>query len=187
MRAILTRVLLTGDAAPRHIIERMMDRFRKQKDEPYPELSPVTLRPIGYVRNKVKQPMTDGWEKIESRIIIDPRYEAMLLNLGEYSHVWVLFWPHEVPEEIRGSEPQMHPRHDEQYPLMGVLATRSQTRPNPVLMTPAKLVELKANVLRVRGLDAIDGTPVLDLKPYLPHFDAIADATTPPWVRKMRR
>jgi tRNA-Thr(GGU) m(6)t(6)A37 methyltransferase TsaA len=154
----------------------------KRDPEPFPDLPEVSLRPIGYVRNRVKAPSPDGWADVESRIVIKPEHEPMLLNLGDYSHIIVVFWPHEVPDDVRGSKPQLHPRDDEAYPLMGVLATRSQIRPNPVLVTPVRLLATKGNVLRVRGLDAIDGTPVLDIKPYLPFYDAVPDASVPGWV-----
>ncbi len=65
---------------------------------------------------------------------------------------------------------------------MGVLATRSQIRPNPLLVTPVPLLAVNGNVLKVRGLDAIDGSPVLDVKPYLPYYDSVADARLPKWV-----
>jgi tRNA (Thr-GGU) A37 N-methylase len=78
----------------------------------------------------------------------------------------------------------MHPRDDESYPLMGVLATRSQIRPNPLLLTPVRLLGIKGTTLKVRGLDAIDGTPVLDIKPYLPFADAVPEAQVPEWVAK---
>ena len=154
----------------------------KRKPEPFPDLPGVTLRPIGYVRNRVKAPTPDGWADVESRIVIRPEYQPMVLNLGDYSHVIVVFWPHEVPDDVRGSKPQLHPRDDETYPLMGVLATRSQIRPNPILVTPVRLLAIKGNILKVRGLDAIDGTPVLDIKPYLPFYDAVPDARVPDWV-----
>ncbi len=163
----------------------MLDRFRravKRTPEPYPDLPDVTLRPIGYVRSRIKETMPDGWADVESRIVIRPDLEPMLLNIGEYSHIIVVFWPHLVPDDVRGSKPQLHPRDDDKNPLMGVLATRSQIRPNPVLTSPVPLLEVKGNVLRVRGLDAIDGTPVLDIKPYLPHYDSISDARVPGWV-----
>lgn len=163
----------------------MLDRLRralKRNPEPFPDLPDVTLRPIGYVRNKVKEPAPDGWADVESRIVLRPELEPALLNLGDYSHVMVIFWPHLVPEDVRGSKPQLHPRDDPKYPLTGVLATRSQIRPNPILVTAVRLFEVKGNILRVRGLDAIDGTPVLDIKPYLPHYDAVTDARVPPWV-----
>jgi tRNA-Thr(GGU) m(6)t(6)A37 methyltransferase TsaA len=163
----------------------MLDRIRravKRTPEVFPDLPDVTLRPIGVVCNGVKEPMPDGWASIESRIVIRPELEPMLLNLGEYSHIIVICWPHLVPDDVRGSKPQLHPRDDDKYPLMGVLSTRSQIRPNPLLTSPVPLLEVKANVLRVRGLDAIEGTPVLDVKPYLPHYDSIPDARVPGWV-----
>lgn len=163
----------------------MLNRIRravKRNPGEFPDLPNVTLRPIGIVRNKIKETMPDGWAEIESRIIVRPELESMLLNLDEYSHIIVLFWPHQVPDDVRGSKPQLHPRDDDKYPLMGVLSTRSQIRPNPVLTSPVPLLEVKGNVLRVRGLDAIDGTPVLDVKPYLPHYDSITDARVPAWV-----
>jgi tRNA-Thr(GGU) m(6)t(6)A37 methyltransferase TsaA len=163
----------------------MFDRIRravKRTPEDVPDLADVTLHPIGVVRNRIKEPTPDGWAEVESRIVLRPELEPMLLNLGEYSHIIVLFWPHLVPDDIRGSKPQLHPRDDDKYPLMGILATRSQIRPNPVLTAPVPLLEVKGNVLRVRGLDAIDGTPVLDVKPYLPHHDSIPDARVPGWV-----
>jgi tRNA-Thr(GGU) m(6)t(6)A37 methyltransferase TsaA len=163
----------------------MLDRLRRalrRRPDAFPELAPVTLDPIGYVRNRVKEPMADGWAEVESRIVLRPELTPMLLGLEGYSHVIVVFWPHLVPEDVRGSKPQLHPRDDPRYPLMGVLATRSQIRPNPVLTTPVPLLEVKGNVLRVRGLDAIDGTPVLDIKPYLPHHDSVPEARVPQWV-----
>ena len=165
----------------------MFDRVRKalsRTEPPFPDLADVSLRPIGYARNRVKETMPDGWADVESQIIIRPELEPMLLNLSDYSHVIVVFWPHEVPDDVRGSKPQLYPRDDEQYPLMGVLATRSQIRPNPVLTSPVPLLSIKGNVLRVRGLDAIDGTPVLDVKPYLPFYDSVPDARVPDWVAK---
>jgi tRNA-Thr(GGU) m(6)t(6)A37 methyltransferase TsaA len=165
----------------------MLKRIRnvlKNADAPYPELAEITIAPIGYVRNKVKEPRPDGWDDIQSEIVLRPELEPMLLNLDGYSHIIVVFWPHKVPKDVRGSKPQIHPRDDPQYPLMGVLATRSQIRPNPVLTSPARLLGVEGPSLRVRGLDAIDGTPVLDIKPYLPHYDSIPDAKVPDWVRK---
>ena len=165
----------------------MLNRIRgafRGKPEPFPDLPDVTLRPIGYVRSRVKETRPDGWDDVESEIVLRPELEPMLLNLADYSHVIVLFWPHQVPDDVRGSKPQLHPRDDTQYPLMGIFATRSQIRPNPILTSPVRLLEVKGNVLRVRGLDAIDGTPVLDIKPYLPHHDSIPDARVPEWVAK---
>ena len=169
----------------------MLDRLRRllpggDRAEP-PPLADVTLRPIGVVRNAVKRPMGEGWEGVESRIVLRPELADALLGLDGYSHLWVLFWPHLVPEDVRGSKPRLHPRDDPANPLQGVLATRAQIRYNPILLTPVPLLEVEGNVLRVRGLDAVDGSPVLDVKPYIPHHDSLPDARVPQWVTESMR
>ena len=163
----------------------MLDRVRRvfsKKAEPFPELPDITLRPIGYVRNGVKEPRPEGWEDVVSRVIIRPELEDALLGLESWSHVLVVFWPHLIPADVRGSKHRLHPRDDPQNPLQGVLATRSQIRFNPVLVTAVRLLAVKGNVLRVKGLDAVDGTPVLDVKPYVARFDSVPEATMPEWV-----
>jgi tRNA (Thr-GGU) A37 N-methylase len=68
-------------------------------------------------------------------------------------------------------------------PERGVLASRSQLRPNPLGVSVVQIVHRRKAVLRVQGLDALDGTPVLDIKPYLPSYDAVPEAKLPPWVQ----
>jgi tRNA-Thr(GGU) m(6)t(6)A37 methyltransferase TsaA len=165
----------------------MMDRvrrlFSKPAPERFPDLDPVGLWPIGVVRSRVTDTNELGdASELESRIVVRPELEGALLGLDGWSHIQVLFWPHQVPETVRGSQLQLHPRDDPENPLQGVLATRSQIRFNPILCTAVPLLSVKGNVLRVRGLDAIDGTPVLDIKPYVPRFDSVPEATMPEWV-----
>ena len=74
---------------------------------------------------------------------------------------------------------------DPALPLLGVLATRTQLRPNPIGVSIVPLLARKGNELRVRGLDAIDRTPVLDIKPYIPHYDSVAQATIPAWASEV--
>lgn len=165
----------------------MLRRIRsalRRGEKQFPALPEVGLTPIGYVRNRVKRPTPDGWAAVESQIVLRPELAPALLNLDQYSHIIVVFWPHEVPGDVRGSRLQLHPRDDTRYPLMGVLATRSQIRPNPLLTSVVPLLSVKEATLRVRGLDAIDGTPVLDIKPYLPFADSVPDASVPGWVEQ---
>ncbi len=165
---------------------RRLTRLMRPQSEAFPDLPEITLRPIGVVRSRVKE--TDGLrdvQEIESRIMIRPELEDALLGLETYSHVLVLFWPDRVPPDVRGSKHRLHPRDDPANPLQGVLATRAQIRFNPILVTAVRLLGVKGNVLRVRGLDAIDGTPVLDVKPYVPYFDSVPDARVPQWITKM--
>ena len=77
---------------------------------------------------------------------------------------------------------KVHPRRKQSLPLVGVFATRSPARPNPIGMATVKLLECHDNVLKVIGLDAVDGTPVLDIKPYIPGYDSPNEAKTPDWI-----
>jgi tRNA-Thr(GGU) m(6)t(6)A37 methyltransferase TsaA len=162
----------------------MLDRLRRlfsRSPEP-PPLADITLRPMGVVRNRIKEPMSHGWEEVTSRIVLRRELAEALLGMDGYSHIQVLFWPHQIPDEVRGSKPRLHPRDDPANPLQGILATRSQIRFNPILVSVVPLLAVKANVLHVRGLDAVDGSPVLDVKPYIPHPDSIREVKVPQWV-----
>ncbi|MEX0801004.1 MAG: tRNA (N6-threonylcarbamoyladenosine(37)-N6)-methyltransferase TrmO [Dehalococcoidia bacterium] len=169
----------------------MLDRLRRIISGPAtvepPPLDEITLRPIGVVRNSVKEPMSGGWENVKSRIVLRPELADALLGLDQYSHIQVLFWPHLIPEEVRGSKPRLHPMDDPANPTQGVLATRAQIRYNPILLSVVPLEKVDGNVLRVRGLDAVDGSPVLDIKPYIPPYDAVAEATVPEWILALRQ
>jgi len=163
----------------------MLDRVRRlfsRRREALPELPEISLRPIGVVRNTVKRPMSHGWEDVRSSVVLRPELAEALLGLDGYSHIWVLFWPHLVPEDVRGSKPTLHPMDDPANPLQGVLATRAQIRFNPILVSPVRLLKVEGNVLRVKGLDAVDGSPVLDVKPYIPRHDSIPEAEVSRWV-----
>ncbi len=145
------------------------------------------MRPIGVVHNRVKKPMPTGWEDVKSRIVLRPELAEALLGLDTYSHLYVLFWPHQIPDEVRGSKPRLHPLDDPANPLQGVLATRSQIRFNPILASVVPLLKVDGNVLHVRGLDAVDGSPVLDLKPYIPQIDCVSEARVPQWIAERAR
>ena len=167
----------------------MLDRLRRFFSRP-PELPPlpdITLRPIGAVRNRITEPMPTGWAEVRSQIVLRPELAEALLGLDGYSHIYVLYWPHQIPEEVRGSKPRLHPLDDPANPLQGVLATRSQIRFNPILASAVPLLKVEGNVVQVQGLDAVDGSPVLDVKPYIPRFDAVADARVPQWVMERAR
>jgi len=145
---------------------------------------PVVVRPIGVVRNSVKEPRREGWESLESTIIVQDRWAGALDGLEGFSHIFVIYWMHLVSDEPRETTTHVHPRGDPQIPLQGVFATRSPVRPNPIGLSVVPLIERRGNVLRVRGLDAMDGTPVLDLKPYLAHYEDVPGATIPDWLER---
>ena len=144
---------------------------------------PIGLRPIAVVRNNVLEPRPEGWENVRSDLIVRDDLADALDGIEAYSHVIVVFACHLVPEEERTAL-HIHPRGDPSLPEQGVLATRSQLRPNALGVAAVLLLRRRRNILRVLGLDAIDGTPVLDIKPYVPHYDSVPDANLPDWVRQ---
>ena len=143
---------------------------------------PVSLRPIAVVRNNVSEPMMEGWEQVRSDLIFRDELMEALDGIEAYSHVIVVFFCHKVPDEER-ADGHIHLRGDSNLPEQGVLATRSQRRPTALGVAVVPLLRRRRNILRVTGLDAIDGTPVVDVKPYLPYYDSVAEATVPEWVR----
>jgi tRNA-Thr(GGU) m(6)t(6)A37 methyltransferase TsaA len=147
-------------------------------------LEPVVVKPIGVVRSSVKEPRMGGWESLESTIVVQDRWASALDGLEAFSHIFVIYWMHLISEGPRETTTHVHPRGNPQIPLQGVFATRSPVRPNPIGLKVVALLERRGNVLRVQGLDAIDGTPVLDLKPYLFHYDSAPESTVADWIQK---
>jgi tRNA-Thr(GGU) m(6)t(6)A37 methyltransferase TsaA len=141
---------------------------------------PIAYRAIGIVRNRVRESRPAGWEDVRSDIILRDELEPALDALEGFSHVIVVFHLNRVPEEARSLT---IPVGNEEAPRgRGVLATRSQLRPNPIGVSVVPVLHRRKSVLRVRGLDALDGTPVLDIKPYLPSYDSVPDAKLPDWA-----
>jgi tRNA-Thr(GGU) m(6)t(6)A37 methyltransferase TsaA len=141
----------------------------------------MKLKAIGIVRNDVKQQLRHGWSEVVSDIVIDSHLTEALDGLDGFSHIIVLYWMHQLTP--RGKLPlKVHPMGKPELPLMGRFATRSPSRPNPVGQTTVRLLERRGNTLKVKGLDAIDGTPVIDIKPYIPGYDSAADAKAPRWT-----
>ena len=145
------------------------------------ELPPMTLKAIGIVRNEIKEPSHQDCEKVVSDVVIDSSLTESLDGLDEFSHIIVLYWMHRAT----AAEPlpaKVHPMGKGELPLVGIFATRSPNRPNSVGKATVRLLQRRGNTLRVEGLDAIDGTPVIDIKPYIPGYDSITDAKTPQWI-----
>ena len=140
------------------------------------------LDPIGWVRGAGHDAAHQDWRGVRSRIDLRPDFEAALLGLSDYSHVIVVGWLHEIPTELRGRA-QAFPSGDERLPLQGALALRGGARPNPLSVTVCRLRGIEGATLEVEDLDLIDGTPVLDVKPYIAFYDAVPKASIPKWAR----
>lgn len=165
------------------LLLRVIDWLRRRFGRgPAVPREPVSVRPIGVVRNAVREPRPDGWESVRSDIIVREELEPALDGLDGYSHIIVVFAFDRVPESERRERISSR---DARVPDQGVLATRSQLRPSPLGVSVVALLRRRKTILRVVGLDAIDGTPVLDVKPYYPAHDAVRDARVPEWARRL--
>jgi tRNA-Thr(GGU) m(6)t(6)A37 methyltransferase TsaA len=150
------------------LLSRLRDALPGGK--PVIQDEPVAYPPIGVVRNAVRKSRPDGWEGVRSDLMLREDLEPALDAIEGFSHVIIVFHVDRIPEAARLL--QLPVGNEDEPPLRGVLATRSQLRPNPIGTSVVRLLSRRRNVLRVEGLDALDGTPVLDIKPYLPEYDS---------------
>ena len=127
----------------------------------------VTFTPVGWVESEFGgYAPSEEMRKRPSRIVLRPEMAPGLMGLEE-EHILVLFNLHRATQY----ELQLHPGHNPENPIRGVFATRSQYRPNAIAATVAEIVSVVDNVINVTGLDAQDGSPVLDIKPFRAGFD----------------
>lgn len=151
--------------------------------DPSPALD-AAVRIVAHVRTSVADAeVPHRRREIVSDIVVLPAYAPALVGIDAYSQLIVLFWMDRAP---RTGALQTHPRGDDSLPLTGVFATRGRARPNPVGLAVVDLIACEGPVLRVRRLDAWDGTPVIDIKPY-DHFDVHPDPHVPDWFRARLR
>ncbi|HEX2825926.1 MAG TPA: tRNA (N6-threonylcarbamoyladenosine(37)-N6)-methyltransferase TrmO [Burkholderiales bacterium] len=140
------------------------------------------VHPIGTAHCPVDEMSQGNWATVESEIRLDPSYAPGLQGLEGFSHVLVLFFLDRAQGFDLKKQLLRRPRGMEDLQELGVFAQRTKYRPNPIGVTAVKLLGIEGSVVRVQGLDALDGTPVLDIKPYMPPFDRMDDVTMPPWV-----
>ncbi len=148
----------------------------------------IVLMPIGFVRGGRAQPIDDGWDSVEARIELDgARFgQEALAGLGEFSHVEVVFhFDRAAPQAVENGA--RHPRGRADWPLVGIFAQRGKDRPNRIGVTVCSLLGVDGLVLRVRGLDAIDGTPVLDIKPVMKGFLPRGEVREPVWAGELMK
>ncbi len=147
-------------------------------------LSKIEFQPIGIVKSPVTEAVNDGWGGVVSEIHIDPSLEAGLKGIEDFSHLVVAFFLHESVFDLE-THLSRRPRSRPDMPVLGVFAQRARHRPNAIGVTMVELLGVENNKIKVRDLDAIDGTPVLDIKPYLPAFDCRPNARIPSWVERL--
>ncbi|MFT3952623.1 MAG: tRNA (N6-threonylcarbamoyladenosine(37)-N6)-methyltransferase TrmO [Oscillospiraceae bacterium] len=144
----------------------------------------LVLRPVGFVRSGVTEKRDSGWGGVDAEIVLEAAFTGGLKGLEAFSHAIVVYYLHEAAF-CAERHLVRRPRGRADMPLLGVFAQRVKDRPNPVGITAVEITGVSADRLAVRGLDAIDGTPVLDIKPYFPAYDCRGNAVVPDWVHRL--
>jgi tRNA (adenine37-N6)-methyltransferase len=151
-------------------------------------MNPITLKAIGTVRSTRDAPDDDGWDTIPTRIELDPAQFAAdaTAGLSDFSHIEVIYHFDRVSDDEVQTGAR-HPRGRKDWPLAGIFAQRGKGRPNRLGVTICKLLKVDGLTLTVQGLDAIEGTPVIDVKPVMQGFLPRGEIREPQWAREIMR
>lgn len=151
-----------------------------------PSIRNFSVRPIGWVNASRQEATDDDWDGVETSIELDStQFPAEALQgLDQFSHVEVIFLFDRVSEDKVESSAR-HPRDNPHWPKIGIFAQRGKSRPNRLGATVARVKSLNGHVLELEGLDAIDGTPVLDIKPVMTGFLPRGDFYEPTWAKEL--
>jgi tRNA (adenine37-N6)-methyltransferase len=146
----------------------------------------VRIRPIGVVRSPRVTATDDNWGSVVSTIELDPDRLPLDSTLGmdQFSHLEVIYLFHKVSEADVETGAR-HPRNRTDWPRVGILAQRARRRPNRIGVSCCDLISVNGLMLTVRGLDAIDGTPVIDVKPYVREFGPRSTVRQPEWTSEL--
>ncbi len=165
------------------------------------EANILHLTPVGEVQSNIKTPiliandsdielqeqkekMRQHQEEISnsvSEVLIYPQWTDLLDGIEGFSHILVLYWPHLIGSEGRNLK-RIHPMGRKDLPVKGIFSTCSPARPNPVLVSAVPLLERKGNILKVKGLEAVDQSPIIDIKPYVKTYYRVENLSVPEWM-----
>jgi tRNA-Thr(GGU) m(6)t(6)A37 methyltransferase TsaA len=142
----------------------------------------MELTPIGTVRSTRTEVTDDDWDRETSVVLLDPSAfsEEALYGLDSFSHVEVIYHLDRV-SEARIETGARRPRNNPAWPLVGIFAQRGKNRPNRIGATVVRVVAVEGTTVTVAGLDAVDGTPILDIKPWMAEFGPRGDVHQPNW------
>ena len=147
----------------------------------------ISMSPIATVKNIRKEVEDDNWGNIVSVIELDLAFdEEALLEIESFSHAEIYFYFHLV-EETKIETGARHPRNNKEWPKVGIFAQRGKNRPNRLGATTVKILKREGRQLFVQGLDAIDGTPILDIKPVMKEFLPREDVSQPTWASELMK
>ena len=146
----------------------------------------ISITPVATVRSPRVDRTDVDWGAVESTIELDRSQfaEDSLLGLSDFSHLEIVFFMHAIPENVITTSAR-NPRENPAWPRAGIFAQRGAKRPNRIGVSRCKLVGVDGTTIRVRGLDAIDGSPVLDIKPYMREFAPFGEVRQPQWATEV--
>ncbi|MGE7912912.1 tRNA (N6-threonylcarbamoyladenosine(37)-N6)-methyltransferase TrmO [Lysinibacillus xylanilyticus] len=145
------------------------------------------IKPIAAVSNSRKMIEDDNWSGVISTIeLTKDIHESSLKGINDFSHLEIIFYFDKVSDEKIQYEAR-HPRNNKDYPEVGIFAQRGKNRPNKIGVTVVELLELKGRALIVKGLDAIDGTPIIDIKPVMKEFLPKGEIKQPKWATELMK
>lgn len=144
-------------------------------------MNEINLKPIGIVKNNIKKPRFGNFTDEISEIIVDEKFTEALNGIDDYSHVIIVYWMDKVKDYVTTHRPQGNPK----VPIVGIFSCRCPRRPNPIAITTVRLISHKGNKIKVKGLDILDNTPIIDIKPYWPQYDKVEDGKIPDWVNEL--
>lgn len=137
--------------------------------------------PIGMVHNAVEYKKDNSWGEDISEIILDESFSGGLNGLLDFSHAIIIYYLDKA-NFIKEKHLQRRPQNREDMTLVGIFSQRGKDRPNQIGITTVQIISVEDTILTVKGLDAINGTPILDIKHYYPMYDCKENATVPEWV-----
>jgi tRNA-Thr(GGU) m(6)t(6)A37 methyltransferase TsaA len=164
----------------------------------------MRIRPVGVIKSEIKEPrlvvkerdLCLDWQgiledakkirNVISEILIYDEFTGILDGIEDFSHILVIYWCHFTSEEDR-SLIKVHPIGRKDLPEIGIFSSWSPARPNPICVSAVPLLEREGNVLKVKDLDAVDGSPVVDIKPYYPGYYSFSDAKISWWLKEVER
>jgi tRNA (adenine37-N6)-methyltransferase len=142
------------------------------------------VSPIGFVQSTVTEPVDVDWGSTTSTIVLLDEYKRGAAGLADFSHLLVLTWLNRARFEMERHIVR-RPQGREDMPLVGIFSQRAKDRPNPIGVTAVRLLSASEGMITVTGLDAIDKTPVIDIKPYYTQYDQVASPVVPEWVERL--
>ncbi len=147
----------------------------------------IEIKPIGFVKNSRNEVSDDIWGNVISEIHLADEFSPdALQGITDFSHAEIIFY-FDKADESKVNKGLRHPRDNKNWPLTGIFAMRAKDRPNHLGHTIVKILRTEGNVLFIQGLDAIDNTPVVDIKPVIKEFLPREEVNQPAWVSELMK